>query len=431
MAKGDTKSSRSSWGGGGGYSYSYDDEGRGASKNYWEAFEKRFASSGFSSDWLTGVTESISFLPLDDKFLYNCVHNMTERYTLHDWAWRKFEDSDTNDGRVRRIVIKHCGLEHWKLLQTRARRVWEETQEEIRRRNQERSDEHEANYKAAFEARKIKREEEVRQLMHNTDAVVGMLRTEFDTAFDYQEVYGRREGEWIDDPVSLYHDGRGYGYEESKAVGTKLQITVSLDLSNSMYYNRVAIDAANAFRDTYLALEQLQAEHQSDLFIGAFTFSEDGYQSGETGRIARCISVGWNGQQRVVSEDGLGAVEDYRPTNVDSWYGKGVFTGEDTWMYPLFEEIEQWEQKYSDPGAIRLDLVITDAVVEHATDIRRSDVIQERRDGTLNTIMLNFMPIEDWADSDLPLRCIQYPVSPGNISGMLRSIITEFAAAYM
>lgn len=78
-----------------------------------------------------------------------------------------------------------------------------------------------------------------------------------------------------------------------------------------------------------------------------------------------------------------------------------------------------------------MDIVITDCVVEHPSDIRRSDEIQERRDGSLQTVFLNFLDEKYWVNSDLPSRCVQYGAKPDTIDGLLRTITAQFVNAYL
>lgn len=457
-----------SYSGGGGYSsrsYSYDDGGRGESKHYFEIFEQLFAESGHSSEWLLAdfklgtATSSLHYISgwsyfeegLQEEFIYNFLDAARPRYGIHDWAWTRYEDPPGNDGRTRRLVVDKCGVDVWVRFQIRAQQVRDSINERKAEERKAYFDEA-AERQAALEAERVERtSEETRQFTQQAQYTAGMLQSDFHQAFETQEVYGRDEGDFIDDVVNLYQTGRGYGEDQSKAKGVKLQITLSLDLSNSMQYNRdthgnkLYESASNAFRDLWLTLEELEKQYADDLFIGAFTFCQDTHEYdtnswGEhvtrerLGRLAKCLSVesSWRGRMEDKQlrsrqdPDGisLGPVEGYRSPS--AW----KFDGTDTWYYPLFDKIREWEEKFSDPGAIRLDLVITDAVLEHPSDIARSDAIQERRNGTLHTVMLNMLPQHEWVNSDLPLRCVQYPADSKNLSGMLRLLISEFVSVY-
>lgn len=431
MARGDSKSASYSYRGSSGatYSYTYDDEGRGYSKTLWEIFERTFNAQTDARGWLYGTIENC----LSDGELYNYIQNMTSRYNVHDWAWNKFDDPDGNDGRVRRLIVKICGEDVWHTFQTRAKRVVEEHERELEERRLERDREWQQQ-RAAFEAEQIKRTEElVDTIDKDVDLVVGALRSDFDTAFAPEDVYYQNDGDWLDDVTTAYTSGYGFGLETKQASGTKLQITISLDLSNSMANNKVDDAAAKLFRDAYLALEQLRQEHIDDMYVAAFEFSYNGEYKNEYGDIkygegrgAKCLSRrSWDDKEIVPVGTFLGAVEDYKH------FSRYHFSGEDTWFYTLFEAIEKWENAHSDPGAYKLDLIITDAVIEHPSDLRRSDVVQERRDGSLQTVLLNLMPEREWVSSSLPKRCVQYPANKDNIAGLLRNVVAEFVGMYM
>lgn len=438
MAKGDLKSSRSVGSGGYGYTYSYNDQGRGRSKSWYEAFEARFASADYKADWLTG--KDYGRATLEDEFLYSCVHDMTWRHNIHDWASARFDDPDTNDGRVRRLVIKKCGKADWQKLQARAKEVWERIPKE-REANRKAVHDEKGIERAAFDAKEIKRaEEETAEIRKEIQLTVGTIQVDFDMAYAYQEVYQQEQGDWLDNPVEGYVTGYGFGEETRRPMGIKLQVTVSLDLSNSMYYNRISTVAAKAFRDINLALQAMVEQYQGNLFHAAFTFSRDGWEASDRGKRARRVtgSRGLSGYYFQTSDsersdelkaaivaNNLGLMEEYRHPEYTS------FDGEDTWLYPLFQQIEKWENEESDPGAYRLDLIITDAVLDHPSDLRECDKIQARRNGSLQTVMLNFMKESEWSKSDLPLKCVQYPANEENIGGLLRTIINEFVSVYI
>lgn len=421
MAKSDVKSSRTR-SGGGGSSLTHDDQGRGRSSSRWEQFLRMFGSAGFTQDWLMTV---------DASFVHAWVHDMTTRFNVHDWAWQRFTDDEDNDGRVRRIVIKKCGKQAWLNFQKRAAEIWQQHIDDEAKRRAE-YDAEDAPERAAFEAKRIQRVEEERQVVfQSVQLVVGTIASEFNQAYDRSDRYDQAEGGWIDDPITTYQTGRGWGEEHNRATGIKLQITLSLDCSNSNLHNRVATPSAVAFRDTYVALKEMQRQYEQDLFVAAFEFSLDGRGADERGRVAKCLNTYAGGKYINVELEGtLGVMEHLRTIHTHYW-PSNLFTGEDTWFYPLFEAIEKWENAHSDPGAHRLDIIISDAVIEHPSDIKRSDAVQERRNGSLQTVILNFQPVSEWVNSDLPMRCVQYPALVENIGGLLRQVIDDFVAAHV
>lgn len=433
MAKGDARRSSPSRGGWGSASSTvYDDEGRGHSKTLYEAFENAFLRLAKDKiAWLQGNPASHNWAEsLGDDGLLKCVENMVSRYGIHDWAWNKFADDERNDGRVRRLVIKHCGQDAWLALQERAKRVFDANKEKMRQYRLQ-QDAERGQQQAAFEAERIIRQQQLaQQIVQRVELVRGEIASDMALTFRDEDVYNQDGGDYLDDVVDAVTSGYGFATEVKKSDGVKLQITVALDLSNSMLHNGVHDAAAAVFFDIYSALEVMSSEYDGRLFVGAFEFAKDGYDDSDCGRIARCLTVA-NGVQIRSHISDTGAYEtplyNYRPDMSPRY----MFTGEDTWLYPLFACIEEWECAHSDPGAFRIDLVITDAVIEHPTDIRHSDKIQERRDGALQTVFLNLLPASEWVNSDLPLRCVQYAVNPDNIGGLLRKIIAEFVGAHL
>ena len=452
MAKGDVRSSGGRGGGWGGSYSHYDDEGRGESKSVWEDFQARYEMEDFDCAWL---------FTLSDKYLHSLIANTTWRHRLQDGpnVWNLtpgvYDDGDRgedwlekrmreNDSRIARLVKKHCGEDVWYKWYVHMIHAFDRHKDAIHKEQQERERRRKEEYakgeperrrqEEAREAERINlRKEETSAIWNEVDLTAGLLRSDVSEVFKYQEVYGQRDGDWLDDPVAAYATGYGFGEEVKERSGVKLQVTVSLDLSNSMWYNGIAEDALTAFRTIYLTLKSLGEQNPGDMFYAAFTFSRDEYD-GKAGRVAAKVKV----RQRFgyePDEYDLSAMEGFREAKR---YGHGwnersmaIFDGEDTWLYPLFQQIELWEQEESDPGAVRLDLIITDAVIEHPSDIRESSKIQERRDGSLQTILLNLMPEEEWINSTLPLRCVQYPANRDNLAGLLRNVLADFCAMYL
>jgi hypothetical protein len=169
----------------------------------------------------------------------------------------------------------------------------------------------------------------------------------------------------------------------------------------------------------------MRAMYPDDLYTAYFTFSNaDWFDKNNFGR-----RVDSYNRKRPVEGETFGDFNKIRPSEVNGWNNySGIFDGTDTWVSPLFEVIERWENEHSDLGAMRLDIIITDAVLEHPKDIRDADVVQQRRNGSLQSVFLNFMPEEDWLNSTLPRHCFQIGVNADNVSGILRNILSEFLA---
>ncbi len=405
-------SGRSSSGG----SY-YDDEGRGASKDLWEWFQ----------NWFTIDPTLDRLLSLDDRMCYQCLTRSVGRYGLEDIAHMRepgwFPGDDT---RAHRLVLEYRLKEddwvlfHLHLVEGYNRH--KDALEEHRRAESEDSEKRWAEYRARVEAERLEvaRQDQL-EVSKIVEMTAGMLQSELNQVFISNDKVGDA-GDWIEETVDTYQDGSGFGYEQDKATGIKLQITVSLDLSNSMYYNGVHQVAAACFRDLCLSLKAMKAEYPDDLYTAFFTFSDNDWE-GDGKHVVRFETP------RVQNEgDYFGEFSLFRPSNIAA---RHIFTGTDTWMAPLFAKIEKFENSESDPGAVRLDIVITDAVMEHKKDIRESDIIQERRNGSLQTVFVNFLKPEEAINSTLPKRCFQMFADKDNVAGLLRQVIAEFVGAHV
>ena len=446
MAYGDTRSTRGR-SGGGGSSNEYNDEGRGYSSDMYEKFTRRFDGNCANLFDETVLTAS---------FIESLIQWTTYRYNVHDFveginyqAYTKVSDFDNGDGRIKRDITKICDDATWKKFLARVLAIKDERAERLWMSNIGSaiySGIREEVWRADDEKRKAiqltRQEEEVAEYRKNADLTVGALHSDFEASFKIQEQYGQREGDWLDDPVSAYLTGYGFGEETRQAAGVKFQVTLSLDLSNSMRHNGVHEKAREVAINLQMAFEQLVAQYPDQIYFGSFLFSYDIDEEVESSTYRwGSYRKTWNYVRRL----GRGAKalesssyqENTWNEHPDAYLGKAElfknvwFDGEDTWLYPLFGKIEAWENEHSDNGAIKLDLIISDAVLEHPSDIRQSDVIQDRRDGSLQSIILNLMPEGNWHNGALPRNCVQYSVNKDNLAGTARQLISEFLQIYV
>lgn len=409
----------------------YDDEGRGASKDLWEWFERNYTANPTPAD------RKVWLLNLSNDKCYQLWKGSVTRFNLMDityhWSpgWK-----DGYDTRAHRLVLKDLYEDDWVDFYNHLHDAWAEENARREKAAHDAAEKSNADWKAYMlareaEAAKVLRED-IDYQKSVSDLTIGQLSTELGQVFVYNDKEGQ-EGDYIEDVVEAFvgNTGGGFGYEERKAVGVKIQITVSLDLSNSMMYNAVHYQAANSFRDLCHSLKMLKAMYADDLFIQFFTFCEDSWE----GYGKRAESLKYSSDVDPSDTDDkkfFGALERFKPSIVKTWeHTYGEFQGHDSWLSPLFTEIESWERENSDPGAMKLDLIITDGVFEHAKDIRESDAIQERRNGVLNTVLLNFLKESEWLQSTLPKRTYQMHVDVDNIDGILRQVIAEFVGAYV
>lgn len=238
--------------------------------------------------------------------------------------------------------------------------------------------------------------------------MAGQLQSEFASAIGWRDRFGQPEGDWLDDPVEALTTGYGFGEEVRTSRGIKMQVNLCLDCSNSMVHNRLDNTAKETIQNFYLGLRMAS----SQLPTGSLVVNVWTWANGDDGRSVSHVNS--KSEEEKYADSPMGALE------YNYW---AQFDGEDTWISPLLDRLERWENRYGDPTAFRLDIVITDGVLEHPTDAREGDKIQERRDGALQTVVLNFLPVEDWSDSRVPKRCVQYPATDDNLVGLMRGVL--------
>lgn len=350
------------------------------------------------------------------------------RITEHGSVWSYMQGMSGDaliDAKQAMTTIKRRGEYDWRKVMSK---LTEAQRSEINKRIQGRQDEIDAEVKDRTEKRRAqlvaKSAEQSAEFHKNADLTAGMLRSDVHQAVTYRDRYGLDDGDWLDNPVAAY-SGRGWAAEERivGAAGVKLQVTLSLDVSNSMWHNGIAQDAIRTFIELGLALNRLAEENEGSVFARSFLFAMH-----DDGKHSECLQGNAWGYH-LPEEMRIGEFEMLRK-HVKSTFVPH-FAGDDTYISPLFFAIQTWEMEHSDPGAVRLDLVITDGVLEHPRDITSASRLQEQRDGSLQTVLLNFLPEEEWKDGKLPIRCTQYHIDKDNVGGTLRNLISEFVSVYV
>jgi len=258
-------------------------------------------------------------------------------------------------------------------------------------------------------------------LVDESRLISGFLHTEIASAIKHRDKHDLYDGDWLDDPVSAITTGRGFSEEILESVGIKMQVNVCLDCSNSMLNNGLAEVATACMRTIYLAL----VKASDGLPPGSLVVNSWLWALGDNGKVVEHLER--MHYAKFTDDNPLGPMAAL-PVGK---YGSSFWSGEDTWLYPLLEKICTWEENYGDARAYRLDLIITDGVLEHKTDPGKCDKIQDTRDGVLQTIVLNFLPPENWADTRVPIRCIQYSVDVDNIFAVLRSVLGDWLVEMM
>lgn len=266
---------------------------------------------------------------------------------------------------------------------------------------------------------------------------VGDFLSDLQTAIKFRMRAGLAQGDWIEEPERFLTDGLVFGQEIASAGDVKLQITLSLDASTSMWMNKIMKHAGPAV----LAFDRVIRKAIQDLPIGSVTYQPFIFHQ-TAHKIPAAYLNGYVGRAEWKSgEEASDAIwPNYpRQNQVDAAKEAGEIpataqahdfklSGENTLIAPLFKAIQEWEQKDGDVNAVRLDIVLTDGVLEEEGDVEEATKIQEERNGRLRTVMLNFLKLDQWSNYQLPDRCAQFAVDADNLDSSIRTILQESVA---
>lgn len=266
---------------------------------------------------------------------------------------------------------------------------------------------------------------------------VGDFLSELTTAITYKAKANLTEGDWLEDPERAYTDGYAFGQEIRTAIQGKLQISLSLDCSTSMWVNQIMKYAGPTFAKMDAVIRKAIADvPEGALVYDAFIFHERAHrlpqsfiqrfhgQGQKLARGPRAGSVAMSWPVHPYDEDVAKAIElGEIPANFNR--ANFFMSGTKTKIASLFGMLREWEERFSDPTAKRLDIVLTDGVLDDIDDVKEASRIQEIRNGDLTTVCLNFLPPHEWGGNPMPDRVIQYAVNAENLSARLRDMITE------
>ena len=264
---------------------------------------------------------------------------------------------------------------------------------------------------------------------------VGDFLSELATAIKFRMKMGQSQGDWIEEPERYLTDGLIFATEQAVAAEVKLQVTVSIDGSTSMWMNKIMKHAGPAL----IAIDRIIRKAVQDLPVGSvhyapFVFHQTAhklpaaYLNAYVGRAnwasgAEADRTVWPNVAR--EEQVEAAKKAGEVTEADAWF---ALSGSETFIAPLFKAIKEWEEKEGDPSAVRLDIVLTDGVLESPEDVEEATKIQEERNGKLRTVLLNFLPLDQWSNYQLPDRCSQFAVDADNVDTSIRQILNDAVA---
>lgn len=270
---------------------------------------------------------------------------------------------------------------------------------------------------AKFAREKLERDmaevDEITLMQSQSVQLTGHLHSEVAAAIASRERYGLPEGDFLDDPVEAAQGRPGFGEEYSVKRGIRLLVNIAVDCSNSMRHNSLEDSAKAATYTLYAMLDNIarllpEGTLTTTVWQWARNKGGDGVDH-MTGREMYNRNALLSPQQKMVD-----AIHDI-------W-----MDGEDTYIAPLFRALHNYEVSHGWQGQARLDIILTDGVLEHRADVKEATRWQLERNGGLNTVMLNFLPIAEWAEVYLPDRCYQYEATPDNVFNLMTKVLGDW-----
>jgi hypothetical protein len=288
------------------------------------------------------------------------------------------------------------------------------------------------NQQADKQSRLAKLSEESFERASNIE--VGDFLSELASAIRYRAKAGQTEGDWIEEPERAYTDGRVFAEEITVASSVRLQLTLTLDTSASMwnYYSAFGGSVMRFAGPAFMSIDRVIRKAIQDLPEGAvkyetFIFHTSSYRlpaafvgsyvgSGEKdGQVLRPLYPTYN--QLVAAKKHKQIPE---TAVAEDW----LLSGSCTFVTPLFEQIKKWEETEGNTDGVCLDIVLTDGELG-PYDVAKASEIQASRSGRLRTVFLNFLPFNMWSNVQLPDRSAQFQVTPDNLDTSIRNILGE------
>jgi len=273
-----------------------------------------------------------------------------------------------------------------------------------------------AERQAKWDAEKLERMQaevdRVTLMQQQSVRLTGFLHSEIAQAIAIREKHDLYEGDFLDDPVEAVQGRAGFAEEYRVARGVKLLVNIAIDCSNSMTHNGVSDAAKVAAYTLYAMLDNVSKMLPADTVtvnVWKWAMRKDG------AGVSRFTTERYGGG-KLLSDQQL-IVEAIHDIYMD---------GEDTYIAPLFRDLHTWESRNGWSSEARLDIVLTDGVLEHKKDRAEATKWQLARDGGLSTVLLNFLPANDWAEVYLPDRCFQYEATTDNVFTLMTKVLGEW-----
>jgi hypothetical protein len=242
--------------------------------------------------------------------------------------------------------------------------------------------------------------------------LTGFLHSEIAQAIAVREKHDLYEGDFLDDPVEAVQGRAGFAEEYRVSRGVKLLVNIAIDCSNSMTHNNVDEASKIAAYTLYAMLDNVSKMLPDD----TVTVNVWQWARHREGNGVSSVKPSQYHNNPLISD------QQQMVQAIQSMW----MDGEDTYIAPLFQSLYNWEARNGWQSEARLDIVLTDGVLEHKKDRSEATKWQLARDGGLTTVLLNFLPIADWADVYLPDRCFQYEATADNVFTLMSKVLGEW-----
>lgn len=244
-------------------------------------------------------------------------------------------------------------------------------------------------------------------------------------------VYGLEDGGDLDEVVQHYleHDGMADDYQRLSKI--RLQITLAADLSGSMFRvenGRPIVPAMAMMRMFQRAFKQTQ-EH---LAPGVLNYSMWCWSAGVIGGETICLndlSMGSLIPEEYQERPELfGVPMPLSMIEIDQFFEgiaavKPTFRGTGTQLIPLISGLRKWEENHGDPGAYRLDVIVSDGKL-YEDDVKKCSLaqVERRAGGKYEGVILQIGPDKTLVPEGLTMiKC-----KPQQLDVIMRDILLGF-----
>jgi hypothetical protein len=247
------------------------------------------------------------------------------------------------------------------------------------------------------------------------------------SASSFKTLYGLESGDDLDDVVDQALERTGMSEEQQRLSRTRLEMKFCLDISSSMWqtnHGRPILPGTVMMRMFNIALNLVRMKLPENVF----KFSQWLWSAGHGGHMVCCLDDLSLGNfvpdelQHIVK-----AKRNPTPAEIDALYARlGAHTpdyvGHGTTIVNLLKGLNAWEQKHGDSKAHRLDLVVTDGVID---DWKKAGAIQvDRRNA--GKYEGDILQAATKLNANIPEGFVVRKLSPEKLDFVTRDVLLEF-----